>query len=69
MNTNEIIQYDLVLSPNLEQMKRMLDKAFDKFLSVNGLIFHSYQGWQYQHLCLEKGIVTITASWKHSLEE
>ena len=49
MNTNEIIQYDLVLSPNLEQMKRMLDKAFDKYSSVNGLILHSDQGWQYQH--------------------
>ena len=55
MNTNEIIQYDLVLSPNLEQMKRMLDKAFDKFLSVNGLIFHSYQGGcQYQHVYFRK---------------
>lgn len=38
MNTNEIISYDLALSPNLEQIKRMLDKAFDKFSSVNGLI-------------------------------
>ena len=46
---NEIISYDLALSPNLEQIKRMLDKAFDKFSSVNGLIFHSDQGWQYQH--------------------
>ena len=50
MNTNEIISYDLALSPNLEQIKRMLDKAFDKFSSVNGLIFHSDQGWQYQHV-------------------
>ena len=40
MNTNEIISYDLALSPNLKQIKRMLDKAFDKFSSVNGLIFH-----------------------------
>ena len=39
MNTNEIISYDLALSPNLEQIKRMLDKAFDKYSSVNGLIF------------------------------
>ena len=49
MNTNEIISYDLALSPNLEQIKRMLDKAFDKYSSVNGLILHSDQGWQYQH--------------------
>ena len=49
MNTNEIISYDLSLSPNLEQIHRMLDKAFKKFPNVKGLIFHSDQGWQYQH--------------------
>ena len=49
MNTNEIISYDLSESPNLEQIQRMLDKAFDKFPSVKGLIFHSDQGWQYRH--------------------
>ena len=40
MNTNEIISYDLSLSPNLEQIKRMLDGAFKKFPHVDGLIFH-----------------------------
>ena len=49
MNTNEIIAYDLAKSPNLEQIARMLNRAFDKFPSVEGLIFHSDQGWQYQH--------------------
>ena len=43
MNTNEIISYDLSMSPNLEQIKRMLNKAFEKFPSVEGLIFHSDQ--------------------------
>ena len=32
MNTNEIISYDLSMSPNLEQIRRMLEKAFEKFL-------------------------------------
>ena len=41
MNTNEIISYDLSLSPNLEQVKRMLDKAFHAFPDVRGLILHS----------------------------
>ena len=27
----------------------MLDKAFDRFPDVSGLVFHSDQGWQYQH--------------------
>ena len=49
MNTNEVVSYDLSLSPNLEQIKRMLNEAFEKFPCVNGLIFHSDQGWQYQH--------------------
>ena len=50
MNTNEVISYDLSLSPNLEQIRHMLNKAFEKFPSTNGLIFHSDQGWQYQHV-------------------
>jgi len=49
MNTNEIVAFDLSLSPNMEQIKRMLDTAFEKFTDVKGLIFHSDQGWQYQH--------------------
>ena len=46
---NEIISYNLSLSPNMEQVKDMLHKAFERFPSVNGLIMHSDQGWQYQH--------------------
>lgn len=34
MNTNEIISYDLSMSPNLEQIQRMLEKAFDKFTDL-----------------------------------
>ncbi|WP_145998999.1 IS3 family transposase, partial [Lactobacillus iners] len=62
MNTNEIISYDLSKSPNLKQIERMLDKAFDKFPSVEGLVFHSDQGWQYMHAYFrntlkERGII------------
>ena len=49
MNTNEIISYNLSLSLNIEQIKDMLHKAFERFPSVNGLIMHLDQGWQYQH--------------------
>ena len=49
MYSNEIISYDLSLHPNLNQIHRMLNDAFDKFPYVKGLIFHSDQGWQYQH--------------------
>ena len=37
-------------APNLGQIERMLNKAFEKFPSVEGLIFHSDQGWQSQHV-------------------
>ncbi len=49
MNSNEIISYDLAINPTLEQISRMLKKAFEKFPDLSGLIFHSDQGWQYQH--------------------
>lgn len=49
MNSNEIISYDLSKSPNLKQISNMLEKAFNKFKNTTGIIFHSDQGWQYQH--------------------
>ena len=49
MFNGEIISYNLSKSPNLEQIYDMLDKAFDKFDNLDGLILHSDQGWQYQH--------------------
>ena len=48
MNTNEIISYNLSTSPNMEQIRDMLNKAFERFPSVQGLVMHSDQGWQYQ---------------------
>ena len=44
----EVISYNVSKSPNLEQINDMLNKAFDNKELV-GLIFHSDQGWQYQH--------------------
>lgn len=45
----EIISYSLTSSPNLKQVMNMLNLAFDKHDNLNELIFHSDQGWQYQH--------------------
>ena len=36
MNTNEVISYNLSLSPNMAQVKDMLNKAFKRFPSVQG---------------------------------
>lgn len=49
MFNGEIISYNISKSPNLEQVYDMLDKAFEKFDKLDGLILHSDQGWQYQH--------------------
>ena len=54
MNTNEIISYNLSTSPNMEQISDMLNKAFERFPSVQGLVMHSDQGWQYQHKHYQK---------------
>ena len=62
MYTHEIISYNVSTSPNFQQTMDMLDKAFEKHPNLEGLIFHSDQGWQYQmeqyHKRLEeKGII------------
>ena len=46
---HSIIAYDISTSPNFEQTKRMIEKAFEDNINLEGLIFHSDQGWQYQH--------------------
>ena len=62
MGMGDVVAWDLSLSPNLEQTKRMLDEAFIKYPDLEGLIFHSDMGWQYQHnyyqqRLREKGII------------
>ena len=49
MYNGEIISYSISERPVLGQVLDMLDKAFDKTVSTEGLILHSDQGWQYQH--------------------
>ena len=45
---SEIIAYNLSTSPNLEQVRTMLEQAFTENHYEN-TILHSDQGWQYQH--------------------
>ncbi len=44
----EIVSFNISKSPNFEQIKDMLKQAFDKYDNLEGLKFHSDQGWQYQ---------------------
>ena len=50
-----IISYNLSTSPNLLQIEDMLDKAF-RNNDTTGTIFHSDQGWQYQHTAYVKSL-------------
>ena len=45
---SEIIAYNLSCSPNLEQVKTMLEQAFTE-KNYENTILHSDQGWQYQN--------------------
>ena len=45
----EIIAYSISKSPNMEQIREMLNRLFEKIPKEARPIFHSDQGWQYQH--------------------
>lgn len=47
--TQEIISYTLSRHPILDQVMSMLELAYKKHPALNGLTFHTDQGWQYQH--------------------
>ena len=54
MYNSEIISYNISERPVLNQVMDMLDKAFEKVPDNTNLIFHSDQGWQYQHKRYQK---------------
>lgn len=45
----EIVSYSISLSPNLWQIREMLNGLFEKLPDDARPVFHSDQGWQYQH--------------------
>ena len=45
----EIVSYSISKSPNLSQIREMLDGLFVKLPADAKPVFHSDQGWQYQH--------------------
>ena len=49
MYNGEIISYSISERPHLGQVMDMLDKAFARIPDGTNLVFHSDQGWQYQH--------------------
>ena len=62
MYNSEIVSYNISTKPSLSMVLDMLDKAFDKIPDNTNIVFHSDQGWQYQHNIYqrrlkEKGII------------
>ena len=45
----EIVSYSISFSPNLWQIREMLNDLFKKLPADAKPLFHSDQGWQYQH--------------------
>lgn len=69
MYNGEIISYNISERPVLGQVIDMLDKAFEKIPADTNLIFHSDQGWQYQHTQYQsrlknRGILQSTSLFK-----
>lgn len=54
MYNGEIISYNISEHPVLNQVLDMLNQAFLKIPDDTNLIFHSNQGWQYQHKQYQK---------------
>lgn len=57
MFNGEIISYNISERPVLGQVMSMLDQAFSKIPNNTNLIFHSDQGWQYQHKQYQKSLI------------
>ena len=56
MFNGEIISYVISDSPDLKMVMTMLEKAFRKRDIHSNLIFHSDQGWHYQHKRYQKAL-------------
>ncbi len=54
MYNGEIISYNISERPVLSQVLDMVDRAFSTLPDSTNLIFHSDQGWQYQHKQYQK---------------
>ena len=50
----DIVAYNISRHPNLKQVMTMLDDAFTAHPALNGLIFHSDRGWQYQNRAYQR---------------
>lgn len=52
----EVISYELAPSPVMGLVTGMLEKAFARLQPGTGLVMHSDQGWQYQHVSYQQAL-------------
>ena len=53
LHNREIVSFNISTTPNFEQTKDMLNKAFEKYDNLNNLIFHSES-----RLAISNGIIS-----------
>lgn len=56
MFNGEVVSYAISTSPDLKMVMTMLDRAFKNRNIQGNLIFHSDQGWHYQHKRYQKAL-------------
>ncbi|CAH1857502.1 IS3 family transposase [Convivina intestini] len=56
--TQEVIAHSISQHPNLEHTMTMMKRATSAHPQTNELIFHTDQGWQYQHSYFQKWLST-----------
>ena len=56
MFNGEVVSYSVSYCPDFKQIDTMLNRAFNKYPSLNGCIMHSDQGWQYQNPRYQKAL-------------
>ena len=49
MYAGDVVSYSISHHPDYDQIEDMLNKAFEQYHDLDGLIIHSDQGWQYSY--------------------
>ena len=70
----DIVSYEISKSPNLKQVTDMVNEAFNKYDDLSNLVFHTDQGWQYQHesyqkLLTDKGVKQSMSRKGNSIDD
>ena len=45
--SKDIVSYSIARHPDFDQIEEMMNKAFEQYPNLDGLIIHTDMGWQY----------------------